>query len=91
NIVFKNKSIEFDGSNIEVRNEILKSISENIADKNEAVVSFSHEINTLQSRLLDLEKSTPPDLFQLAMFSENIRTEEQYDSDAHEILLTIQE
>ncbi|WP_351088832.1 hypothetical protein [Shewanella sp. S1-49-MNA-CIBAN-0167] len=91
NIVFKNKSIEFDVSNIEVRNEILKSISENIADKNEAVVSFSHEINTLQSRLLDLEKSTPPDLFQLAMFSENIRTEEQYDSDAHEILLTIQE
>ncbi|MUK50164.1 hypothetical protein [Aliivibrio fischeri] len=91
NIVFKNRNIEFDVSNKEVRSEIIKSISDNIADKNEALLSFSHEINILQIRLRELEKTTPPDLFQLAMFSDDIRTEEQYDSDAHKTLLKIQE
>ncbi|WP_061014963.1 hypothetical protein [Photobacterium leiognathi] len=91
NIVFKNKNIEFDVSNKEVRSEIMKSISDNISDKNEAILSFTHEINILQDRLRELEKTTPPDLFQLAMFSDDIRTEEQYDSDAHSKLLEIQE
>jgi len=90
-IVFKNKNIEFDVSNKEVRSEIIKSISDNISDKNEAILSLSFEINTLQSRLRELEKTTPPDLFQLAMFSDDIRTEEQYDSDAHKTLLKIKE
>ncbi|RPF59765.1 hypothetical protein [Vibrio crassostreae] len=91
NIVFKNKNIEFDVSNKEVRSEIIKSISDNISDKNEAILSLSYEINTLQTRLRELEKTTPSDLFQLAMFSEDIRTEEQYDSDAHSTLLKIRE
>ncbi|MGR5278705.1 hypothetical protein ACPV5J_18640 [Vibrio rotiferianus] len=90
-IVFKNKNIEFDVSNKEVRAEIIKSISDNISDKNEAILSISYEINTLQDRLRELEKNTPPDLFQLAMFSDDIRTEEQYDSDAHKTLLEIRE
>ena len=90
-VIFKNKSIEFDVSNKEVRQEILKSISDNIADKNDAITSFTHEINILQGRLVNLEKETPTDLFQLAMFSDDIRTEEQYDSDAHQILLEINE
>jgi len=91
NIVFKNKNIEFDVSNKEVRKEILASISVSITDKNDIVTSFTHEINTLQERLVSFKKDTPVDLFELAMFSDDIRTEEQYDSDAHRTLLAIQD
>ncbi|WP_407332116.1 hypothetical protein [Enterovibrio sp. 27052020O] len=90
-IIFKNKDLNFDVSNIEVRGEILSSISKNIESKNELIASLSHEINTLQSKLTKLEKESPPDIFQLAMFSDDIRTMEEFDKEAHEVTADIKE
>lgn len=81
-IVFKNKEIEFDVSNIEVRNEILKSIDESIEVRIESSASLTHEINVLQDKLKTIQKETPVDLFQIALFSDDIRSEEEYDKQA---------
>ncbi|HDI3323488.1 TPA: hypothetical protein PMD23_003690, partial [Vibrio cholerae] len=85
-IVFKNKEIEFDVSNIEVRNEILKSIDESIEVRIESSASLTHEINVLQDKLKTIQKETPVDLFQIALFSDDIRSEEEYDKQASDLL-----
>ncbi|HHE0502637.1 TPA: hypothetical protein ACN36P_002559 [Vibrio parahaemolyticus] len=90
-IVFKNKEIEFDVSNIEVRNEILKSIDESIEVRIESSASLTHEINVLQDKLKTIQKETPVDLFQIALFSDDIRSEEEYDKQASDLLKEIKE
>jgi hypothetical protein len=84
-IIFKNQDLEFDVSNNDVRKTILLSINESIKEKEFAVSELTYEINTLQGEVNKEMRSTPPDLFQLAFFKDEILAEDQYDEEVIKI------
>ncbi|HIF9250094.1 hypothetical protein ACPV3P_07475 [Photobacterium damselae] len=84
-IIFKNQDLEFDVSNNDVRRTILSSINESIKEKEFVVSELTYEINTLQSEVNKEMRSTPPDLFQLAFFKDEILEEDKYDEEVIKI------
>lgn len=84
-IIFKNQDLEFDVSNNDVRRTILSSINESIKEKEFAISELTHDINTLQGEVNQEMRHTPPDLFQLAFFKDEILEEDKYDEEAIEI------
>ncbi|HDY8138456.1 TPA: hypothetical protein ACGVA0_000141 [Vibrio vulnificus] len=90
-IIFKNQDLEFDVSNNDVRRTILSSINESIKEKEFAISELTHEINKLQGEVNQEMRHTPPDLFQLAFFKDEILEEDKYDEEAIEITRKIDE
>ncbi|WP_305372291.1 hypothetical protein [Photobacterium leiognathi] len=84
-IIFKNQDLEFDVSNNDVRRTILSSIEESIKEKQFAVSELTYDINALQGEVNKEMRSTPPDLFQLAFFKDEILEEDQYDEEVIKI------
>ncbi|MCW8330882.1 hypothetical protein MD588_18985 [Photobacterium sp. SDRW27] len=88
-IIYANKDLEFDVSNSDVKNAILKSIGEDIDLKSLIIDDLTFQINDIQDSLNDLMEVTPPDIFQVALFKDEILTQEEYSDRAFEIQLQI--
>lgn len=84
-IIYSNNDMMFEVSNVDVRNEILKSIHKNIELKYEIIDDISREIN-LQQDILDKELTeTPPDFQQIILYHEQITNQKDYDEEAFDI------
>ncbi|HEH9407661.1 hypothetical protein [Aeromonas salmonicida] len=84
-IIYSNNDMMFEVSNVDVRNEILKSIHKNIELKYEIIDDISREIN-LQQDMLDKELTeTPPDFQQIILYHEQITNQKDYDEEAFDI------
>lgn len=81
-IVYTNNSLTFDISNLDVRNGILRSISENIIQKTELIYDYSVEINELQTSLNSELSNTPPNFQQLMLYQEQISSDTGHDEKA---------
>ena len=81
-IVYSNKDLTFEVSNIDVRNGILKSISENINQKIEMINDYSEEINIVQSSLNQEMRDTPPSFQQIILYQEQTVSDRDYDNEA---------
>ncbi|MEZ6937617.1 hypothetical protein ACB035_03490 [Aeromonas sp. S12(2024)] len=84
-IIYSNNDMMFEVSNVDVRNEILKSIHKNIDLKSEIIDDISREINFLQDRLEKELTETPPDFKQIVLYHEQITNQKDYDDEAFEI------
>ncbi|HGY9581252.1 TPA: hypothetical protein ACOJPN_004950 [Vibrio harveyi] len=87
NIVYANKDVEFDVSNSDVRKSIVSSIREEIQRKTLLVNELNSRINHLQDNQSELLKISPPDLFELALFKDEVLNEKEYMDQAHLIQL----
>jgi hypothetical protein len=81
-IIYSNKDLTFDVSNIDVRNGILKSITENINQKREMINDYSAEINIFQSSLNQEMADTPPSFQQIILYQEQSVSDRDYDNEA---------
>lgn len=81
-IVYSNNDLTFEVSNIDVRNGILKSISENISQKVEIINDSSREINTLQELLNKELADAPPSFQQIILYQDQIVSERNYDDES---------
>jgi hypothetical protein len=81
-IVYSNNDLTFEVSNIDVRNGILKSISENISQKVEIINDSSREINILQESLNKELADAPPSFQQIILYQEQIVSERNYDDES---------
>ncbi len=81
-IVYSNTDLTFEVSNIDVRNGILNSISENITQKVELINDLTREINFLQDQLNDEMEEAPPSFQQIILYSEQVVSEKNYDNDS---------
>lgn len=85
-IVYSNSDLTFDISNIDIRNEILKSISENIFQKDEIINDFSREINILQEALRKELADTPPSFQQIVLYQEKVVSNREYDDESFALI-----
>jgi hypothetical protein len=81
-IIYSNNDLSFEVSNIDVRNGILKSITENINQKIEIINDYSAEINTFQSALNQELADTPPSFQQIILYQEQSVSDKDYDNEA---------
>lgn len=81
-IVFSNNDLTFEISNIDVRNGILKSISENISQKVEIINDSSREINILQESLNKELADAPPSFQQIIIYQDQVVSERDYDDES---------
>lgn len=81
-IVYSNNDLTFEVSNIDVRNGILKSISENISQKVEVINDSSREINALQESLNKELADAPPSFQQIILYQDQIVSERNYDDES---------
>ena len=81
-IVYSNNDLTFEVSNIDVRNGILKSISENISQKVELINDSSRDINTLQESLHKELAEAPPSFQQIILYQDQIVSERNYDDES---------
>jgi len=81
-IIYTNKELTFDISNIDVRNGILNSISQNIHQKAEIIYDYSREINHLQANLNKELSETPPNFQKLILYQEQASSDILYDEKA---------
>jgi hypothetical protein len=81
-IVYSNNDLTFEVSNIDVRNEIIKSIFENISQKVEMINDSSREINTLQESLNKELTDAPPSFQQIILYQEQIVSDRRYDDES---------
>lgn len=84
-IVYSNNDLSFDISNIDVRNGILKSIYENIVQKEELIEDYNIEINSLQNKLSLELKDTPPDFQTIVLYQEQLLSEKDSDQELIDI------
>ncbi|GIC79472.1 hypothetical protein [Moritella sp. F3] len=89
-IIFKTEDLEFEVSNNDVRRTILASIRENVKEKEFVISELTYQINYLQDEVNKKMVHTPPDIFHLAFFKEEILEEDKYDVEATEINKRIQ-
>ena len=85
-VIFANKDFEFDVSNSLVRNNILKSIRENITVKGEIVDELNNEIIKEQGLINRLLNSTTPDENNYILFKDEILDSKEVD----ELVATLQ-
>jgi hypothetical protein len=78
-IIFANQDFEFDVSNTLVRNNILKSIKENIIIKSEIVEEFNSEISKEQEFINKFLNSTTPDERNYILFKDDIIDSKEVD------------
>ncbi len=81
-IVYSNNDLTFEISNIDVRNGILKSISENISQKVEIINDSSREINILQETLNKELADSPPSFQQIILYQDQVVSERDYDDES---------
>ncbi|WP_369921144.1 hypothetical protein AB8E32_02220 [Marinomonas polaris] len=81
-VVYSNNDLTFEVSNIDVRNGILKSISENISQKVEVINDSSREINALQESLNKELADAPPSFQQIILYQDQIVSERNYDDES---------
>ena len=84
-IVYMNKDFTFEVSNIDVRNEILKSIAENIEQKSEMIEDHSREIHILQESLNNEMLDTPPSFQQIILYQDQISSGKDYDNESYNL------
>lgn len=84
-VVYSNNDLTFEVSNIDVRNKILKSISENINQKNEMIFDFSNEINLIQTSLNQEMIDAPPSFQQIILYQDQVVSERDYDNESFSI------
>jgi len=84
-IVYSNSDLTFEVSNIDVRNGILKSISENINQKFEIIDEYSREINFIQNSLREEMSDTPPSFQQMIVYQDQALSDKNYDNEAFSI------
>lgn len=89
-IIYSNSDLTFDVSNIDVRNGILKSISDNISQKVEIISDLSRNINILQESLRNELSNTPPSFQQIILYQEQIVSQRDYDDEATLIIRDIE-
>ena len=78
-IIYSNDDFNFDISNADVKNEIINSINESIAQKNEIISELTVELNELQSQLQLELKTTDPKLQQLILYKDEIDSNSNFD------------
>jgi len=84
-IFYSNNDLTFEVSNIDVRNGILKSISENIEHKIGMINDYSREINVMQESLSIEMAESPPSFQQIILYQQEIVSERGYDEEAFAI------
>lgn len=84
-IIYSNNDLIFDVSNIDVRNEIIKSISNNISKKIDIIADSTGEINSLQVALNEELSNTPPNFQQIILYQEQAKSEVLFDEQAFNI------
>ncbi len=81
-IFYSNNDLTFEVSNIDVRSEILNSITENIGQKNGLIYDFSREINLMQDSLKKEMEETPPSFQQVVLYQDQVTSERDYDDES---------
>lgn len=81
-MVYSNGDLTFEISNIDVRNEIMKSIGQNIRQKSDRILDLSEEINLLQKDLSEEMKDTPPNFQQIVLHQEQAVSQVDFDDQA---------
>ncbi|WP_438467992.1 hypothetical protein [Streptococcus pluranimalium] len=78
-ISFKNRDINFDLSNVEVRKQVLSSIELQITIIEDEIIALNEELNKVQDKLKKLLIDTPNDFKKSLLYSEIISTDIDYD------------
>ncbi|MDG3338665.1 hypothetical protein [Streptococcus suis] len=78
-ISFKNRDVNFDLSNAEVRKHVLNSIDFQISMSKNEVTELNEELNKIQDELKTLLMDTPNDFRKSLLYSEIIKTDMNYD------------
>lgn len=92
-ISFKNRDINFDLSNVEVRKQVLSSIELQIVISKDEIIELNEELNTVQDELKRLLIDTPNDFKKCLLYSEIINTDINYDErllELHKKLISLQ-
>lgn len=79
NISFKNRDVNFDLSNVEVRKQVLNSIDFQILMSKNEITELTEELNEVQDEFKTLLKDTPKDFKKSLLYSEIINTDIDYD------------
>lgn len=90
-IVYSNKDLTFEISNVDVRNGILKSISENISQKVEIIIDLSRDINILQESLKNELANSPPSFQQIILYQDQVVSQRDYDDESFSLAREIEE
>lgn len=89
-IIYSNQELNFDISNSDVKNEILKSISRNINQKNEIITDYTNEIHATQNLLNREMEESPPSFQELIVYQNQIISEKDFDNEAFELIQKIE-
>jgi len=91
NIIFSNREFNFDVSNLFVRKNILNSIQQEIKIQSESIEEHTREINETQDKLTNLLRDLPIDPENLLLYSKQILSEKEIDSQIHTLMQEIKE
>jgi len=76
--LYVNSKLNFDVSNIDVRNQIINSIKETIEIKEGLIKDYHDNVHKEQFRLKDLLKHIPIDLQNILIYSDEIKSVDEY-------------
>jgi hypothetical protein len=89
-IVYSNKDLNFEISNIKVRSSILDSIRNSILEKKEIIDELTEELNITQDNLAKELETAPPNFQEVIVYQDSILSERGYDDEAVEISRNIE-
>lgn len=79
-ILYNNDQLNFEISNIEVRNTILNSIKMNMSQKEDLIYELTDEINISQDLLIKELESCPPEYKDIIIYQDEILSEVELDN-----------
>ena len=84
-IIYSNKDLDFDVSNIQVRSNIINSIHENIELKEELILEHTHNINDKQDLYHSELETTPQNFKEILLYQDDILSERNIDNELFSI------
>jgi hypothetical protein len=89
-IIYSNKDLDFDVSNLQVRTNIINSIRENIELKKELILEHTTNINIRQDLLKKELETTPKNYKEIILYQDDILSERNIDNELFSIVTDIE-
>jgi len=89
-IIYSNKDLNFDISNVEVRKSIISSIEYNIEEKQELILDFTDNINRNQNFLTNELTAIPSNFKNIIIYQDEILSNVDIDNELFELIRNIE-